>query len=807
LFAALFAFATGTLQAQLAGQIPLNPKNVPQFVDPMPHFAGVRIDARSGGTLTVTARPNVQTPLSTGTILATGTIGVTPGVGMTRVWGYEIAQAGGETRPVNWPGFTVEAQVGKELTMNYVNGLGGETYANVGLIVDQTLHWASPGGMPANPTTPYTGAPPIVVHLHGGEVPSAYDGGPDSWFMAGAAGEKGSGYVTNVFTYPNAQEEATIWFHDHALGATRLNVYAGMAAFYLLRGPNEEAAKLPGWSGDNLVAERNLLGVLAGRTYRPEIEIAIQDRMFDDQGQLYFPANLLAPNPTIHPYWVPEFVGDIITVNGKTWPYQSVEPRRYRFRVLNGSNARFYELALVDAVAGTPGPAIWQIGTDGGLLDRPVKLDPALGQKLILAPGERADIIIDFNGFANGSFIVRNSGRAPYPKGAPVNGSTTARIMKFVVGPTVSAGSDPSYNPATLAPLRAPLFKLANFATGLPAAGITVAQTRQLTLNEVMGPLGPAEILVNNSKWDGRHSPNAMSADDMTGFRSEMPVEGTTEIWKIINLTADAHPIHLHLVQFQLLTRQAFNLSKYVKAYNAAFPVVNNWHDPMMGMMMNFPGKVYVPGYGPPLPYGSTAAAGYVGGNPDVTAFLQGPARPALPNENGWKDTFIMYPGEVTTVIVRFAPQDGAKTTFAFDPSKGPGYVWHCHIVDHEDNEMMRPYGVLAAAGAVRSFDSPDIAGYPAPHVMAMGAAAEGAVETLTSTVEVPQSFELGQNYPNPFNPTTEIRFALPLDSYVRMTLYNSLGQQVQTLIDAAAPAGYHTVKVNASSLASGTYF
>jgi len=193
-----------------------------------------------------------------------------------------------------------------------------------------------------------------------------------------------------------------------------------------------------------------------------------------------------------------------------------------------------------------------------------------------------------------------------------------------------------------------------------------------------MGPGGPLEVLLNNTKWDGTMS--GLPAPGIT----ELPQVGSTEVWEIINLTADAHPIHLHLVQFQLLSRQRFQINKYLKAYAAAF------------------GGAFVPAAGPPGLYGTPNADLAVGGNPAVGPYLQGKAMPPAPNEAGWKDTVIMYPREVTRIVVRFAPQDIAvggttpgRNDFAFDPSAEPGYVWHCHILDHEDNEMMRPYKVV----------------------------------------------------------------------------------------------------------------
>jgi len=314
-------------------------------------------------------------------------------------------------------------------------------------------------------------------------------------------------------------------------------------------------------------------------------------------------------------------------------------------------------------------------------MDKPAMI--SFPKELLLAPGERADVIIDFGAFPAGTqFILYNSARAPYPKGAPVDPNTTGQIMKFVVG--AGPVTDPSYNPATgVSPRLVPMVPLAP-TLGQPNTPLKI---RQLTLNEVMGPGGPLEVLLNNTKWDGMHSPNA-------GGDTELPRVGSTEVWEIINITADAHPIHLHLVQFQLLNRQRFQTNKYLKAYNAAFPAVT-FHG------VNYPGGVFVPAYGPPMAYDPGTPGAILGGNPDITPYLQGKVMPPAPNEAGWKDTAIMYPGEVTRIVVRWAALDapaGAPVpgvnTYPFDPTLDPGYVWHCHILDHEDNEMMRPYKV-----------------------------------------------------------------------------------------------------------------
>ena len=767
-------------------QVPLKPNKIPQFVDPLPHFAGARVDA-SGGKLIIEYVPfQTQVPLSTGTKLATGVAGVR-GVGIARLWGYRISNDGGVSfTPPLWPAYTIVAQKGTAVEVEYRNKLDGETYASVNLIADQTLHWADPlmAMDPAN-IAPYTGPIPVSPHLHGGEVPSESDGGPDSWFTPGLKPITGPSWgkdgTDQTYNYPNTQEAATLWWHDHALGVTRLNVYAGLAGFYFLKGPEEEDAKLPGWSKDGKVQEISpATGLPISPEYLPEIEMVFQDRMFDVNGGLYFPN--LPTNPTVHPFWTPEFVGDVITVNGKTWPYLSVAPRRYRFRLLNGSNARFYQIWLQDLVTGAMGPQIVQVGTDGGLLDKPV---PIVG-KLLLAPGERADVIIDFSKSAPGQlWTLRNSARTPFPGGAPVNGSTTGRLMQFVVNGKL-VDPDASVDPLTAPSLRAPLVKLTDFAGNL---NVVPDQIRQLTLNEVMGMGGPLEVLVNNSKWDM----NGMMTPGLG--ETEIPVEGTTEKWQIINMTADAHPIHLHLVQFQLVSRQPFDVKKYNLTYNAAFA-----------------GGLFIPSVGPPLAYDEPNVDNAVGGNPAITPFLIGLPLPPNPNENGWKDTYIVYPGEVTTFIIRYAPTELSTTTlpedlkFGFDPSLGPGYVWHCHIIDHEDNEMMRPYRVIASPA--RSAAAPMLKSAKISSITettpSVGTSYSKSADLMS---EPAKTITLEQNFPNPVKNETEIFFSLPEPAHVRLTLMNSLGQMVKVLIDADAPAGTNIARFNAESLKDGIYY
>jgi spore coat protein A len=720
------AYAAQSPQIALAGSA------IPQFVDPVPNLLDAdHLIVDGGSQIELEMREYRANVLPAG---------VVAGYAGTYVWSYLKP---GQGSRASYIGPVVLATRGQPTEMKFVNLLGHTQDTNVlayKYSTDQTLHWADPLNNEANmwnhmamPPAPgsvgannYDGPIPAVVHLHGGEVPPQLDGGPDAWMTSdglyhGHAFYSGDGSTSNyhVYRYPNSQEGALIWFHDHTLGATRLNVYAGLAGAYLIADQD-----------DTLLATLPTL-----------FPLVIQDRMFDTNGQLFFPADsagglLWATNPE-HPYWVPEFVGDVIVVNGKSWPFMSVEPRRYTFLFINGSNARTYEMFLTDPVSKNPGPPLWVIGTDGGYLDAPVKIDPlaAANNRLAMMSGERYWVIVDFKGYEagvigpngaaySGTWRLINTAKTPYPAGAAPQGRTVGRIMEFRVagGPV----TDTSYNPATGTPLRStPMVRL---------TGAAVNKTRQLTLNEVMGmpvnatdpvtgvmtayPGGPLEILVNNTKWGGERivgvKPDGMyDMQPIPGFTldgtgknwlSELPNEGETEIWEIVNLTADAHPIHLHLVQFQLLSRQNYNVNKYTKAYAAAFPAGYDYV-----MAMNVGPGAFIPAFGPPLDY-NTGNPRALGGNPDITPFLQGPAKPPLPQENGWKDTVIMFPGQVTRILVRWAPTDLAtnldpnELKYPFNPNGGHGYVWHCHIVDHEDNEMMRPDEVIPKSTVTRTY-------------------------------------------------------------------------------------------------------
>ncbi len=486
-----------------------------------------------------------------------------PGYPKTPVWGY-----GGNAKDaitgkylgyvLNSPGPSFEAINGIPTVVKWVNNINTPYM----FTIDPTIHWAdptnpTPGTMRMWDTFPatapgifsnsITGATlnaqtpvPLVTHLHGGEVSSLYDGGPTAWFTN--SGIQGSTYSTlyptasnaAVYYYPNDQPATTLWYHDHALGLTRMNVMSGLAGFYLLRDA------------------KDLLGLmLPSGAY--EVPLAIQDRTFKSDGSFLFPDDQ-ATNPDVHPYWSPEFFGNTIMVNGLVWPNMDVQKTSYRLRLLDGSNARFYTLSFVanpDSATPTVVP-FTQIGTDGGYMKSAVKLT-----ELTMAPGERADVIVDFSGLPTGTkILMKNTANAPFPDGSPeanADPQTTGQIMQF----TVTSKSVPFVqqlkNAATKLVLKPSVTLNCNLKGTTWPTLPTPTKTRILTLYEDMGPGGPLAVLVNGQMWDAPVS--------------ETPKEGSTEEWVIVNLTGDTHPIHTHLTQFQLVSRQPIDAAAYEAAW------------------------------------------------------------------------------------------------------------------------------------------------------------------------------------------------------------------------------------------------
>jgi spore coat protein A len=478
-----------------------------------------------------------------------------------------------------YPGPTFEVRTGRPIAVRWRNSLP----LIHPLPIDPTIHGAERyiDGQP-NPQVR------TVVHVHGARVMPDSDGYPEAWFTNGF-GRTGPFFSTQVYQYPNEQPATTLWYHDHALGSTRLNVYMGLSGFFLIRDDAEAGLNLP--SG----------------AY--EIPLMIQDRMLNPDGTLFYPVQPGGdPNTMVPPVWVPEFFGDIVLVNGKVWPRLKVEARKYRFRIVNASNARFYHLTLNQASSsgeglGNPGPLFYQIGTDEGFLPAPVPLDD-----LTIAPAERFDLVIDFTGLEGQYFVLNNDAPAPYPGGGEV---VPTDVMLFQVTPRTRP--DTSSLPSRLVDV--PLLKT-NSATAV----------RDLVLVEYDSDFGNPIIGLINDRWDGPVT--------------ETPRAGATEIWRIINTTGDAHPIHVHLVRFQIVDRRAFDVNR-------------------------FPQQLQ----------------------------LTGPPKEPPPNERpAFKDTVKSFPGEVTRIIAKFDLPSAAQGI----RGQSFRYVFHCHILEHEDNEMMRPYDVVS---------------------------------------------------------------------------------------------------------------
>ena len=591
------------------------------------------------------------------------------GLPTTKVWGYGAVSAQGNRGLLlhNAPSLTIEAMWNRPVRIKWINELvdADGNYLPHLLPVDQTLHWANPpggaGGRDSRPEFaetpgPYTGPVPIVTHVHGAVgVGDDSDGYAEAWYLPDAndipagyategtwydffAGKAAAAYGVTwgpgfaTFQYPNENRASTIWYHDHALGMTRLNVYAGPAGFYLVRGGPDDVvldsrtglpASLPG------PAPRENDRFPPNKPYR-EIPIAIQDRSFNGDGSLFYPdtreffdeiASPYIPEGEFSPIWNPEFFGNMIIANGNTWPFQTVEQRRYRFRFLNGCQSRF----LILDFGGIPGVEVWQIGNEGGFLVAPVNLTEGHENRLLLGLAERADVIVDFTDVPVGNHVLGNVGPdEPFGGGVPgvdfepADPGSTGQVLQFRVVPAVDADDSTPPQFLQLPPLAA-----------LPAETVT----RPLALIEKMGMgfdaegnelEGPVEALLGNVV--GGVAEEKLWMDPVT----ENPAVGATEVWEMYNTTGDAHPMHVHEVVFEVVNRE--------------------------GLVLDDDDEVVEP----------------------IT--LDGNVTPPEPWETGFKDTVIAYPGQVTRVRARFST---------------PGqFVWHCHIVEHEDNEMMRPYRI-----------------------------------------------------------------------------------------------------------------
>ncbi|HEY8998621.1 MAG TPA: multicopper oxidase domain-containing protein [Edaphobacter sp.] len=436
----------------------------------------------------------------------------------TTVWGFNGSS----------PGPVFDVQSHRPVVVEWANHLPKKYL----FPVDYTLHGAEQD-KPAGRS---------VIHLHGGRTPAESDGFPEDWVASGKS---------QVCYYPNRQDAATLYYHDHTMGISRLNVYAGLHGLFLVRDEVETSLKLP--------------------KGKYEIPLVLCDRLIGTAGQLLYPVSGNAEHP-----WVPSFRGNATLVNGKIKPYTEVEPRRYRLRIVNGSNSQSMNLSLGE------GPMMYVIGTDQGLLSSPAHV-----KTLLLVPGERADVIVDFTEHSGFKAVLKDEAEP---------------ILQFRVKP--SDGRDDSY----LDPALEPVHRLSER---------DAVNIRRLTLDP-SGERSP--LTLNKAAW---HQP-----------ATEKPALGSTEIWEIVNLTDKVHPVHLHLVRFQVLDRRSFDVALYKEKGELRYIA---------------------------------------------------PPNHVARDEAGWKDTVRCEKGQVTRIIVPFEPYAGR-------------YVWQSHLLELEDNGMMRPYEIVQQA-------------------------------------------------------------------------------------------------------------
>jgi spore coat protein A, manganese oxidase len=453
-----------------------------------------------------------------------------------------------------YPGPTIETRRGETLHVKWINHLPLDHF----LPVDPALHDSGPDNYEVR----------TVVHLHGANVAPDSDGHPEAWFSRNYA-QVGDKFSRQVYLYPNDQQATTLWYHDHAIGITRLNLYAGLAGFYLIHDSKEEDLDLP--------------------TGKYDIPLMIQDKTFRVDGSLFYP-----PAPIVL-----AFIGNTMVVNGKVWPYLNVEPRKYRFRMLNASNTNGFDFLLLDENLNQH--PFWQIGTDGGLIERSQRIE-----KFPLDPAERLDVIIDFSELAGRTITLRTEELNLAGQEEPFKRD----VMQFRVG-FECEGEDESEIPK----------KLGDFKELKPSRKL---KTRRFVMTQ-----DGNRLTINHKGF--------MDA------ATETPEIDSVEIWELAshifnpnsplgippNIT---HPIHLHLVQFPILNRQDFDVNNFNE---------EEWINTGEGIVL---GEEHDP----------------------------------HPSENGWKDTVRVEPGKVTRIIVPFRNYTGE-------------YVWHCHILEHEDNDMMRP--------------------------------------------------------------------------------------------------------------------
>lgn len=460
------------------------------------------------------------------------------------------------------PGPVIDVEKGQKLIIHYKNSL---PYTHIFPPVSQALALKLGLCLPNTPDVR------TVTHLHGAEVSETNpndrvhnnDGWPDAWNTPGQE---------QIAEYPNQQDARTLWYHDHAMGTTGRNVAAGLVGTYLIHDNYERSLGLPSGKYD--------------------IPLMLRSHTLNDDGLLQYTNDANS-----------EMYGNSVSVNGKLWPFLEVEPRKYRFRMINGSNARSYAMKLVDFNdENKDGPALYQIASDAGFLDHTVIYnDPSspASLRLTISPGERADVIVDFSNYAGQTLLLHNTSRDPGDGEIAMPG-----LMQFRVKQNA---------------LTADLSKLPTRMKAIARIPISEASmSRRIVLGESTTQTGDKMLTLNGKSWN---SPI-----------DEKPILGATEVWELVNTLPDSHPFHMHLVQFQILERTPFDSAKF-------------------------------------LANGSVV--------------ITGPSEAPEPNEMGWKDTVKASGNAITRIIMRFLPYPGY-------------YVYHCHILEHEDMDMMRPFQVMA---------------------------------------------------------------------------------------------------------------
>jgi len=731
------------VQAQPLPGGTLDPTTIPKYVTPLV-IPPVMNNSGTANDYDIAVR-QFQQQILPGGIWATlpGCSGQNCTFPATTVWSYGPAAdavpavAPDPNSQFNYPAYTVENTVNIQTTVDWINDLKDPTTGRFLphlLPIDQTLHWAAPNadcidGVPrtdcrGDSAQPYNGPVPIVTHVHGAHVGPESDGYPEAWWLPDPTGSNFScvtdpakaidskyicqgtlanGYGptpnTNVrpgvasFTYPNTQPSTTLWYHDHSLGMTRSNVYAGPAGFWLVRDPGATNSGEDGLVSGTLpgpapVAGQGVLPLnVPGDPVRGsirEIPVVIQDRSFNADGSLFYPDNRaffegvnqsqlnirFLPNnkSDISPIWNPEAFFNTMVVNGVSWPVLDVEPERYRLRLLDGCNSRFLNLALkivnADGSLGADVP-FYQIGAEQSLLPNVVEV--VSGQKtticknsiapctiagtnvvtmtdpqeaLLMGLAERADVIVDFTGMAPSTTIrmINTAPDAPFGgfPDVPADPSTTGQVMQFVVGADNTETVDNSTPPADLVLSLVDPGEAAKASTNTRNLALLEEESSQICTQ--VKPNGQI-IQIGNVKGGPTFGADCATAGGVP-FAPKAAVLG--------NNGASANPT-VTLWSSPVVTNPALNATETWELWNRT----EDAH-PIHLHLVKF--KV------------------------QEREVIGGAVREPEATEAGWKDTVIAYPGEVTRV----------KATFDIEGL----YVWHCHIVEHEDNEMMVPYCV-----------------------------------------------------------------------------------------------------------------